>query len=303
VLKSEHECEYERVADFKPAAGVRRTQEEPEQIEPGLVPEFPNRTQAEATLRVIVEGVEAEFGDRFFPSLVRHLAAALGVQYSFVSELNEDRTRLRSLAVWGRGAFVPNFDIPLRGTPCEAVLNGQISHHGRNLQLLFPNDAGFVDWGAQSYAGVPLLDCSGKVVGHLAIVDDKPMPASAEQACHIMKIFAARAWAEIERTRLQLAFREREQPYRDLFEEAPIAYVSVGTDGRIKKSNQRAAELFGYSVEGLTGRRVFELYADTSNGKPKAQKVFERFLAGQESVAEELECRAADGRRYGSVSR
>ena len=73
--------------------------------------------------------------------------------------------------------------------------------------------------------------------------------------------------------------------------------MSVGTDGRIKKVNQRAAELFGCSVGELTGRLVFDLYADTTNGKPKAHKVFERFLAGQESRAEELECRAADGRQ------
>jgi PAS domain S-box-containing protein len=96
---------------------------------------------------------------------------------------------------------------------------------------------------------------------------------------------------------VQPALGEREQDYRDLFEQAPIAYVSVGTDGRIKKVNQRAAQLFGCSVGELTGRLVFDLYADTTNGKPKAHKVFERFLAGQESRAEELECRAADGTR------
>jgi hypothetical protein len=39
----------------------------------------------DAALRAIVEGVEAETGDQFFPSLVRHLAAALRVQYAFVS--------------------------------------------------------------------------------------------------------------------------------------------------------------------------------------------------------------------------
>src|SRR5258707_1056887 len=108
------------------------------------------------TLRMIVEGVEAETGERFFSSLVRRLAGALGVQYAFVSEMSEDRTRFRTLAVWGRGVFLPNFEIPLPGSPCEAVLNGHISHHPRHLQLLFPSDAGLVDWGAESYCGVPL---------------------------------------------------------------------------------------------------------------------------------------------------
>ena len=55
----------------------------------------------DATPRAIVEGLDAEIGERFFASLVRHLAAALGVQYAFVSEIHEDRTRFWTLAVWG----------------------------------------------------------------------------------------------------------------------------------------------------------------------------------------------------------
>lgn len=259
-------------------------------------PEIPDRTQAEGTLRASIEGVEAENGDRFFLSLVRQLATVLGVEYASVSEISEDWTRFLTIAVWGRKALLPNFEIPLDGTPCEAVLNGQISHHPRHLQLLFPRDAGLVDWGAESYCGVPLLDSSGRVVGHLAIVDDKPMPDSS-RSLSIMRIFAARTWVEIERNRVEAALQEREQAYRDLYEEAPVAYVSVGTDGRIKKTNRRATELFGYSVGELTGRLVFDLYANTRDGRPKAREVFQRFLAGQGCRAEELECRTADGRQ------
>src|SRR3989475_11975241 len=82
----------------------------------------------DAALRAIVEGVESETGDRFFASLVRHLASALGAQYAFVSELSDDRKRFRTRALWGRGAFLPNIDVLLAGTPCEGVLHGQMSH-------------------------------------------------------------------------------------------------------------------------------------------------------------------------------
>ena len=51
-----------------------------------------------------------------------------------------------------------------------------------------------------SYCGVPLLDRSGIVTGHLAIVDDKPM-WGGPRGLSIMRIFAARARAEIERLR------------------------------------------------------------------------------------------------------
>jgi formate hydrogenlyase transcriptional activator len=264
------------------------------QANTALQSEVIDRKQAEATLRAIVEGVEAETGDRFFPSLVRHLAAALRVQYAFVSELSDDRMRFKTLAVWGRGAALPNFEIPLAGTPCEAVLMGEMQHYPDCLQARFPEDKGLVDWQAESYCGVPLLDSSGAVVGHLAILDDQPMPQGA-RAQSIMRIFATRVCAELERLRVDAALRESEARYRDLYDEAPVAYLSVGTDGYIRRANRCAAEMFGYPREQLIGQQAFDLAADTPYGKPRSRAAYERFLAGIETVNEEVECRRAGG--------
>src|SRR5215471_14960294 len=235
----------------------------------------------EIALRAIVEGVEAETGEQFFPSLVRHLAAALRVQYAFVSEFSDDRQRFRTRAVWGHGDFLPNFEIPLAGTPCEAVLNGQASHYPTGLQTLFPADKGLVTWGAESYCGVPLLDSSGTCVGHLAIIDDKPM-FDGPRGLAILRIFAVRARAEIERLHAEAALRESEERYRDLYDEAPVAYLSIGTDARIRQANRQAGELFGSPPEQLLGRVVFDLLADTPDGKAKARAIFARFLSGLE---------------------
>ena len=119
------------------------------------------RSSDDAALREIVEGVESETGDRFFYSLVKHLASALGCEYAFVSELLVDRLRFRTRAVWGRGSFMENFEVPLDGTPCEAVLNGKSSHHPERICQLFPTDAALKQWGVESYCGVPLLDSGG----------------------------------------------------------------------------------------------------------------------------------------------
>jgi len=89
--------------------------------------------------------------------------------------------------------------------------------------------------------------------------------------------------------------KQSEERYRDLYEEAPDAYFSVGTNGYIMRANRRAAELLGYSRVEIVGRPVADLYADTPNGRTKAQKIFDRFLAGQEIRDEEMEMRRADG--------
>ena len=114
-----------------------------------------------------------------------------------------------------------------------------MSHHPERLCQLFPEDMGLADWSAESYCGVPLLDPDGAVVGHLAIFDDKPM-RDGPRGIAIMRIFAARARAEIERLRIAAALRDSEASFRDLYEEAPVAYLSVGTDGRIRQAKSRA---------------------------------------------------------------
>jgi PAS domain S-box-containing protein len=89
--------------------------------------------------------------------------------------------------------------------------------------------------------------------------------------------------------------KQSEEQFRDLYQEAPNAYLSVGVDGRIERANRSATELIGYSLDELVGRPVSDLYADTPNGKAKAQGVFQRSLAGEEIRDEEIEMRRADG--------
>ena len=120
----------------------------------------------------------------------------------------------------GRGRFLENFEVPLRGTACESVLSGQVAHYPEHIQDLFPEDVGLKGWGVESYSGVPLLDSEGTCSGHLAIFDDKPMH-DGPRGIDVMRIFAARAQAEVQRIRVESALRESERHFRDLYENAP----------------------------------------------------------------------------------
>jgi len=250
----------------------------------------------DAALRAIVEGVESETGEEFFASLVRHLTSALDVQYAFVSEITPDRHAFRTLALWGRGALRDNLTVPLAGTPCEAVLNGESAHHPENLQALFPKDAGLVDWAAVSYCGVPLFDRAGIVTGHLAIVDDKPM-WDGPRGISIMRIFAARARAEIERLHVEQALRDSEQRFRDLYDEAPIAYVFEGTDSRFVSANRAATKLLGIRPEEVPGTLGLTFVAPTPENEERVQGALGAVQQGEERACVELELRRKDNGR------
>jgi PAS domain S-box-containing protein len=91
------------------------------------------------------------------------------------------------------------------------------------------------------------------------------------------------------------ALRASEERYRDLYENAPLAYDTVGADGRIQMTNAYSARMLGVAQEDLIGRHVLDLYADTPSGRQKAEQLFQRFLAGEELRDQELEMRRADG--------
>jgi len=106
---------------------------------------------------------------------------------------------------------------------------------------------------------VPVLDKQGQIFGHVAIIDDKPMP-EGQRAIDVMRIFAARVSAEVERLRMETALTEAnqrltrsEEQFRDLFEEAPIAYVHEGLDSRFIRANRTALRVLGVKPEEVPG--------------------------------------------------
>jgi len=212
----------------------------------------------DAALRAIVEGVEAEVGESFFRSLVRHLSSALGVEYAFVSELVENGTHFRTRAVWERGQPGENFVTPLAGSPCEAVLHGEPRFYGERLRERFPADRGLVDWRAESYCGVPLLDGTGATAGHLAIIHDAPMP-DGPRGMAIMRIFAARAQAEIERARIENALRASETRLTRIIDSALDAIVTIDAELRIELLNGAAERAFGRPAASLLGHSLAPL--------------------------------------------
>ena len=160
--------------------------------------DFPN---GEQILHHITEGIAAATGVEFFRSLARHLASALQVRYSFLTECTDaTHTRVRALAFWNGTGFAGDLEYALAGTPCEKVIEGNICCYPERLQLLFPKDTGLAAMGAESFAGVPMPNHQGKVLGHIVVIDDRPR-VFGDKELRILRIFATRAGAELERMR------------------------------------------------------------------------------------------------------
>ena len=159
----------------------------------------------------------------------------------------------------------------------------------------FPNATPLVGLGIDSYMGVPFLDGEGNVLGHLAVFDERPMPPEPRRL-FIFRIFAARTTAELERLRAEKRLLESEGRYRDLYEEAPVGYLSVSGEGRILSTNHRATQMIGHSADEMNGRSISDFFALTSAAKGLVPSLRNRFLAGEEFSGLEVEMHREDGR-------
>ena len=213
----------------------------------------------EETLRAIVEGTAASTGDDFFRALVTNLASTLHVRCAFVSEFAHGNTRVRTLAFWTGEGFLDNFEYDLVNTPCEQVLRGEIRHYPEGVQALFPKDSDLVKLGAESYLAIPLVDPSGNVLGHLAVIDDKAMAEPRDM--RIFKIFAARAAAELLRNQAEKAQWESEGRFRKIFDYSNDAILIIDPpQDKIIDVNSKACEMLGYSRQRLISMSMSDIH-------------------------------------------
>ena len=218
-------------------------------------------TRAEEMVREIAEGTAAVTGRDFFYSLVRHLASALRVRYALLTECLPGGARVRTLAFWKGDAFAENFEYDVAPTPCRVVLEGKAGLYPADVQALFPRDQDLVDLSAQSYFGMPVLDSEGRVAGHLAVMDDKPF-SEAGRAAPVLRAFAARAGAELERLageeRLRAALAEVEALKNRLHAENVYLQEEI-------RGEHNFVEMVGSSPALLAALRQVEQVAPTDS--------------------------------------
>ncbi|MBK8815926.1 MAG: sigma 54-interacting transcriptional regulator [Methylococcaceae bacterium] len=241
-----------------------------------------------SVLQAIVEGTVTATGDQFFRALVSNLSMATGVSGAFVAVFAETRTKVRALAFWMDGQFLDNQEWELEDTPCQEVLQGGLCHYPANVWQQFPKEEG-----VESYLGVPLKTVEGDVLGHLAIFDCHVMPAQP-QLLYTFKIFAARAAAELGRLQMLEQLRHSEEQYRDLFNEAPIAYVHEDLESRFISANRTAMRILGITPEQVPGLVGMSLVPDTLDAQYRVQEAFESLGNGTDTSGIVLELRRKD---------
>lgn len=168
------------------------------------------KREREEALRLIVEGTASDTGSEFFDACVRSLAQVLQVRYACIDEFQSAEKTLNIKAFWQGDEIRKNISYFITDTPCQKVLEGKICYYPNSLQQLFPLDTWLVELNVESYWGIPLYNAQGKILGLLIVMDVAPMNINPSDEL-ILKIFAARAGAELERLQGEIELKNAKE--------------------------------------------------------------------------------------------
>lgn len=171
-------------------------------------PDHPERD----LLRAVAAGTAGVVGEAFLRSLVHHLAEALDAEIAFVAETLDARAaRVRIVASWQRGAakLPEGLELDVAGTPCALAREQDVVLLQEGACKRFPGADLLCANGLDSFLAITMRAAGGAALGHVGVLSSRRVEATDDEIA-ALRIFAARAGAEIERRRHELALHERE---------------------------------------------------------------------------------------------
>ena len=204
-----------------------------------------------------------------------------------------------------RGTVQPQYEFGPRAPEWEGVLEFQVDGalegaalKGRSTVVFqnedmdevarrFPKELpGFLA-GNRSLLATPLIS-RDEVIGFLHFASDQ-VNAYPEREIRFAERIVQQIAGAIANARLHSELQESEARYRSLFDEAPVGYHELDSEGSITRINRTELETLGYTAEEMLGHGVFEFFADDEEearrehndvlaGRLRSPDVFERSL-------------------------
>ncbi len=213
-------------------------------------------------MRLIVDGTSEVTGEDFFRCLVRYLAQALELHHAFVGKFTDaSMQRAEIVAAWTGTDYQSGEDVRLEGTALEAIADAQggLLIHESGVHELFPDDRTLREMRAEAFLAVPLFDSIDQPLGFLGVLDDAPLKPDIP-AESILRIFGARAGAELESMRAQEALFEEKERAQVTLDSIGDGVLRTDINGRIDFLNAAAEDLTGWAEREAFGKPLSEVY-------------------------------------------
>jgi PAS domain S-box-containing protein len=190
------------------------------------------------------------------------------------------------------------------GTACHWVMSNRrwlVAPSRDELRDAFPTTfAVMKDEGMESLAAFPLV--GGDRVQAAMFFMSATAGAYAQLRHELLEQVSGAAAAALDnclaheelRRKSREALAESEQRYRDLFDEAPIAYVHEGIDTRFIRANRTAMAILGITPDQVTGTYGRTFIPDTPEAQRRLKEAIESIGRGTDTSGVVLELRRRD---------
>lgn len=214
--------------------------------------QFIKRKQIEETLQGIAQNVSASTGEAFFQSLVQTLATTLELDYALIGKLDPAQgDRVTTVAVYCQGQIIDNFEYELLHTPCADLVHQGFCCYPQGVQQQFPQDPLLSRMAVESYLGTALSSSTEQPLGLLVVMNRQPI-ADLQLAASMLKIFANRAAAELEREQAAETLRGQEELLRLALNAAQMGAWDWNIVTGEEKWSKEVSEIFGIPAEQVS---------------------------------------------------
>ncbi|QIZ69678.1 PAS domain S-box protein [Oxynema aestuarii] len=264
--------------------------------------------QAKDTLKVLLDSPLGDGGTTCLGELARYLALAVGARSAFVAELVGGNDRPARIWVGN-----PQQPIQIQCSGCECLPQGeywlnqtpwaQVLDLGQGSGWLPPEVVCFTDAFDSDgeppcqYFGVRLEGRDGRALGLVGLIGDRHWSAD-EETDSILRCFAARATAELERRQLEEALQLERRKQQLTVEGGSILTYTLDLRGRPLQIEGSAPGILGgervASAEENRAEIEAELAFDRYRQRPEISRAIARGLAGRAETWVE----SADGSLY-----
>ncbi len=219
------------------------------------------RKKVDLALNNFVKFISAKFGKVFFTSLVTQIAKTVDADVAMVAQIDTSHELMQTLAVYKDDYILENFKYPIKGAVCEEVLEKKRCVYKSKVAEKFPKAPKLKEWKIEAYIGIGLVDSNNFTLGLISVLFRKPVDET-HFIEDILRIFASRTAAEIERNTYELAFLKRLN-YEDLIFEISEMFTDI-TPKRLNLSIDSAlGELANYTA--VDSAYLFQFSDDLKN--------------------------------------
>ena len=222
----------------------------------GGIRDLTERRRSQQALMGMAASVPNGDSPAFFRTLLLHLLAAIGADGAAIARPH-DGGSMRTLAAVVDGQALDALHYGLAGTPCAQLASFDEYILADGLAAACPDAAGLPGVAGRAYAGRRLTAADGRPLGVMFAVFRQPI-ADPEGLTAVLRVFAARAGAEIER--IDGAARMREQAA--LLDQAREAIVELDLNLAVAFWNRGAEAMYALSSAEALGEPVLACYQD-----------------------------------------